>query len=169
MKWTLVFCMIAVYYVAATWNLIDRVVNHGESLLFHCPDPQDRGTKGYKPMPTWDETPPSLRASWFIKYTRAGVYLMIMTDLIGAMGCYAARHRLGHRRWFTAFLWLCAFLYIVRLVVVIPDWRARSHVLFLPPTPGAWLIFPLLLYEKVFPTLPREDAEASRDELQATG
>ena len=158
MKWTLVFCMIVVYHLAATWTFYDRVVNHGESCVFSYPDPKD---KGYEPMPAWDETPPSLRASWIIKYTLAGVYLMIVTDLIGAMGCYAARHRLGHRRWFTAFLWLCAFLYIVRLVVVIPDWRARSHVLFLPPTLGAWLIFPLLLYEKLLPTLPKKETEAS--------
>ena len=161
MKWTLVFCMIVAYYLAATWTFYDRVVKHGESYVFRYPDPKDRGTKnGYEPMPAWDETPLSLRPDWILKYTYFGMYFVILTDMIGAMGCYAARHRLNHRRWFTAFLCLCIFLYFLLIVAAIPEWRARAPFLFLlPPTPGAWLIFPLLLHEKLFPTLRKEDAE----------
>ena len=124
--------------------------------------------KGYRPMPTWDETPASLRLRWIMRYTRIGGYLSMVTDLIGAMGCYAARHRLRHRRWFTAFLWLCAFLFVVRIIAAIPEWPARAPFLFfIPPTLGAWLIFPLLLYEKLFPSLPQEAAETRPSESQA--
>ncbi len=169
MKWTLVFCMIVPYCLVSGWTFLDRVVNHGQSCVFRNPGVEDRGTKNnYKPIPAWDETPLSLRPSWIINHTLVYMYFMIVTDMIGAMGCYAARHRLNHRRWFTAFLWLCALLFILRLVAAIPDWRARSPFLFFPPTLGAWLIFPLLMYERVFPTLPREDAEASPDEWQTT-
>lgn len=168
MKWTLVFCMIVAYYLAAAWNFFDRVANHGQSLLFSYPDQKEVGNKRSEPMVAWDETPPSLRTGWILKHTLVYIYFMIVTDLIGAMGCYAARHRMGHRRWFTAFLWLCAFLYVIRFIAAIPEWRARSPILLVPPTLGAWLIFPLLLYEKLFPTLAREEAEASPDESQTT-
>lgn len=163
MKWTLVFCMITAYYLVVTWNFCDRVFNHGESCVFRFPDPKDEGTKGYEPMVSWNETPPARRFGWIMKYTLVYMYFMMVTDITGAIGCYVARFQMGHQRWFTVFVCLCAFLYVARVIAAIPEWQTKYPFLLFPPTIGAMLIFPLLFYEKLFPTLPTQ-AKADCDE-----
>ncbi len=91
------------------------------------------------------------------------MYAMIVTDIIGAIGCYAARHRLGHRPWFVIFLWLCALLWIGSRVAAILSGQVWTMVDFFPPTLGSMWIFPLLLSEKLFPSLPMEHVETTAD------
>ena len=167
MRWLVMISLVVVVDGNFVCGLIQRAGNSGRLPIYH--DVDIPGAKGYVPIPTWEATPVVRRPAWLFKYTLTLNYIMLLADVIGAMGCLAAHERSKAQRWlFGLFLCLCACVKVASIVALF-DAPVREigvliwGILSAPSLCSGYLL-PLLFFNWWFGTKAACDLKPEADE-----
>ncbi len=158
MRWMVAFVFTSVLIGIIGGIQYTHVVVHGGSWwVYNAPStgvssPTANPTKPDLLLP-WASIPPGQRVGWVLRNTHLATYYILLTDMVGAAVCLAARSRKHLRLAFGTFLVLCALGVIFRVPWLLqgPDlrWDRWYVAAFGPPTPGGIVVLPLMLFEWV--------------------
>ena len=154
MRWLLAFSLIVAIDGWRVYHHYQRTLSTGQ-----LPWMRDLGVPGPKSeikIDSLQDMPLARCPAWVLKNTLAVSYVMLLADMLGAVGCVVAHHKWrGAWRWFGASLFLFAAVKMAIVVVFldrpVSNWfEFVMAMLYVPPESG--YLMTVLFFDWWFPS-----------------